>query len=48
VPAPTYSAHWIAHPGLRSAVARYLESETPAIAEEAEMLAEHAPFRKGE
>jgi uncharacterized protein len=47
VPAPTYSAHWIAHPGLRDAVARYLEAETPAIAEEAEMLAEHAPFKKG-
>jgi predicted N-acyltransferase len=46
VPVPTYSAHWIAHPGLRSAVARYLEAETPAIAEEAELLAEHTPFRK--
>lgn len=48
VPAPTYSAHWIAHPGLRNAVRHYLNSETPAIAEEAEILAEHAPFKKGE
>lgn len=48
VPAPTYSAHWIAHPGLRQAVKRYLEAETPAIAEEAEILTEHAPFKKGE
>ena len=48
VPAPTCSAHWIAHPGLRVAIARYLEAETPAIAEEAEVLTEHAPFRKGE
>jgi uncharacterized protein len=48
VPAPTYSAHWIAHPGLRGAVMRYLESETPAIAEEAEILADHAPFKKSE
>lgn len=48
VPAPTYSAHWIAHPGLRRAVSQYLDAETPAIAEEAEMLAEHAPFRKVE
>jgi predicted N-acyltransferase len=48
VPAPTYSAHWIAHPGLRNAVRQYLDSETPAIAEEAEILAEHAPFRKVE
>ncbi|HYD72436.1 MAG TPA: GNAT family N-acetyltransferase, partial [Candidatus Binatia bacterium] len=48
VPAATYSAHWIAHPGLRQAVKRYLEAETPAIAEEAEILTEHAPFKKGE
>jgi predicted N-acyltransferase len=47
VPVPTYSAHWIAHRGLRAAVARYLEAETPAVAEEAEALAEHAPFKKG-
>jgi len=47
VPAPTYSAHWIAHPGLRAAVRRHLEAETPAIAEEAEALAEHAPFKRG-
>lgn len=48
VPAPTYSAHWIAHPGLRDAIARYLEAETPAVVDEAEMLAEHTPFKKGE
>jgi uncharacterized protein len=46
VPAPTYSAHWIAHPGLHDAVARYLESETPALMHEAETLAEHTPFKK--
>ncbi|MBY0565400.1 MAG: GNAT family N-acetyltransferase [Hyphomonadaceae bacterium] len=46
VPAPTYSAHWIAHEGLRSAVARYLEAETPAVVDEAEALAEHAPFKR--
>jgi uncharacterized protein len=48
VPAPTYSAHWIAHPGLRTAVQQYLQSESPAIAEEAEILAEHTPFKKSE
>jgi hypothetical protein len=47
-PSPTYSAHWIAHPGLRDAVARYLEAETPAVVDEAEMLAEHTPFKKGD
>ncbi len=46
VPAPTYSAHWIAHDGLRDAVARYLNSETPAVMEEAEVLTEHSPFKK--
>jgi predicted N-acyltransferase len=45
-PAPTYSSHWIAHPGLREAIARYLAQETPAMAEEIELLAEHAPFKK--
>ena len=47
VPTPTFSAHWIAHPGLREAVARYLEAETPAVVSEAETLAEHTPFKKG-
>jgi predicted N-acyltransferase len=48
VPAPTYSAHWIAHAGLRTAVARYLEAETPAVAEEAEVLLQSGPFKRGE
>jgi predicted N-acyltransferase len=46
VPTQTYSAHWIAHPGLRVAVARYLEAETPAVAEEAEILAQSGPFKQ--
>ncbi|MBI1188710.1 MAG: GNAT family N-acetyltransferase [Alphaproteobacteria bacterium] len=45
-PVPTYSAHLIAHPGLRHAIARYLESEAPAIAEEIDILAEHTPFKR--
>ncbi len=45
-PTATYSAHWIASPGLRDAVARYLAAETPAVMEERELLAEHAPFKK--
>jgi hypothetical protein len=45
-PAPTYSAHFIAHPGLRDAVAHFLASERPAMANEIEALAEHTPFRK--
>jgi predicted N-acyltransferase len=46
MPTPTYSAHWIAHPGLQQAIARYLEAETPAITDEAEALAESTPFKK--
>jgi predicted N-acyltransferase len=46
LPRPTYSAHYIAHPGLRRAVADYLENERAAVAEHIEELAEQAPFRK--
>lgn len=46
VPVKTYSAHWIAHAGLRNAVKHYLRQETPAVVEEAEILTEHAPFKK--
>jgi uncharacterized protein len=44
---PTYSAHFIAHPGLRAAVANYLEAERTAIADEIEDLTAAAPFKKG-
>ena len=46
MPKPTYSAHYIAHAGLRRAVADYLKGEREAVAEQIEVLAEHAPFRK--
>jgi predicted N-acyltransferase len=46
-PVTTWSAHWIAHAGLRDAIGRYLEAETPAIADEAEFLSAHTPFKKG-
>lgn len=48
LPVTTHSAHYIAHPGLRNAVADYLEREREAIAETGEYLSEHSPFRKGE
>jgi predicted N-acyltransferase len=47
VPVTTHSAHWIAHPGLRNAVADYLERERENVAEVGEYLSERAPFRKG-
>ncbi|WP_417688903.1 GNAT family N-acetyltransferase [Roseibium sp.] len=46
LPSTTYSAHWIAHPGLRDAVADYLDRERAAISEENRLLSEHSPFRK--
>jgi uncharacterized protein len=45
-PVPTYSSHWIAHEGLRQAVARYLDAERSAIAENIEDLGRAAPFKK--
>jgi hypothetical protein len=48
LPVETYSAHWIAHEGLRNAVRHYLRQETPAIVEEAETLTAHAPFKQTE
>ncbi|MFD1696856.1 GNAT family N-acetyltransferase [Roseibium aestuarii] len=46
VPSQTRSAHWIAHPGLRDAVADFLTHERRMVEREAEALATHAPFRK--
>jgi predicted N-acyltransferase len=46
LPVPTYSAHYIAHPGLRRAVDDYLEREREAVAGHIEELAEQGPFRK--
>jgi predicted N-acyltransferase len=47
-PATTYSVHWIAHPGLRGAVADYLERERAAIDRNQEVLETYTPFRRGE
>ncbi len=47
-PVQTSSAHWIAHPGLRAAVADYLEHERAAVAADMDFLRERTPFKKGE
>ena len=47
-PATTYSVHYIAHPGLRSAIADFLEHERASVAREQEALDTYTPFRKGE
>jgi uncharacterized protein len=46
LPATTYSAHFIANPGLRRAVADYLARERAYVASASEELAAAAPFRK--
>ena len=46
LPEPTYSAHWIAHGGLRRAVADFLARERPAMRREMEALAGLSPFRR--
>jgi uncharacterized protein len=46
LPATTYSAHDIADPRLRSAVADYLVRERRQVEAMGEILTEHGPFRK--
>ena len=45
-PVQTRSAHYIADPGLRAAVAEFLEREAEGIAAEANFLQARTPFRK--
>ncbi len=46
MPRPTYSAHWIAHPGLRRAVEGFLEQERPAVQADMDALAELSPYKR--
>ncbi|PWG01315.1 GNAT family N-acetyltransferase [Sphingosinicella humi] len=46
-PVPTFSAHYLAHSGLRKAVAEYLSHERAAVAHEIRALEEMTPFKKG-
>ena len=45
-PTITRSAHWIADPGFRRAVADYLKAERRQVAKDGEALAELLPFRE--
>ena len=47
LPVETYSAHWIADPRLRNAVARFLAEEREAVSVSNDVLAELGPYRKG-
>ncbi len=46
MPRPTYSAHWIGHPGLRRAVGNFLAEERAGILADMAALAAESPFRK--
>jgi predicted N-acyltransferase len=46
LPKPTYSAHWLAHDGLRGAVAEFLGRERPAVLAGIEELATLSPYRQ--
>ena len=46
VPRLTYSAHWIAHEGLRLALEDYLKHERAHVSAHLDDLLEHVPFRK--
>jgi predicted N-acyltransferase len=45
LPSTTYSAHWIAHPGLRRAIAGFLDEERPAMLAQMEELSTLSPFK---
>ncbi|WP_066530198.1 GNAT family N-acetyltransferase [Erythrobacter sp. CCH5-A1] len=47
-PVQTWSAHWIADPGFRSAVADFLARERAGVASDQLYLGSRTPFRKGE
>jgi predicted N-acyltransferase len=46
LPRPTYSAHWLAHAGLRSAVSAFLDRERPAMLAGMEELSDLSPYRR--
>ncbi|MEL6424894.1 MAG: GNAT family N-acetyltransferase [Pseudomonadota bacterium] len=48
LPTPVYSLHWIADPGFRDAVDKFLVAERDAVGEEIEVLTDYGPFRKTE
>lgn len=47
LPVETHSLHWIADPGFRKAVDRYLQAERRAVGQEIEVLTAYGPFRRG-
>ena len=46
LPTPTWSLHWVADPGFRDAIGRYLEAEREAVDEEISVLTDYGPFKR--
>ncbi|MBC6441859.1 MAG: N-acetyltransferase [Rhodobacteraceae bacterium] len=46
LPCTINSLHWIADPGFRDAIARYLDAERDMVGEEIEVMTAYGPFRK--
>lgn len=46
LPSTTWSAHWLARPEFRDAVAEYLRHERDDVERYADVLAQHSPFRQ--
>ncbi|MEZ4400357.1 MAG: GNAT family N-acetyltransferase [Kofleriaceae bacterium] len=45
-PSPTYSAHWIRHPGLAAAIDEFLAQERTAVPQRMAELASYGPYRQ--
>ncbi len=48
VPMQTHSAHWIANPSFRDAIAHFLMREREAVEADIDYLSDHTPFKKAE
>ncbi|MGO4397351.1 GNAT family N-acetyltransferase [Achromobacter sp. PAB15] len=45
LPTPTWSAHWVAHPGFAEAIQNFLNEETSAVTDYLGELEAHTPFK---
>lgn len=45
LPTPTWSAHWVAHPGFAEAIQNFLDEETSAVTDYLGELEAHTPFK---
>ena len=48
LPTPTWSAHWVAHPGFAEAIQNFLDEETSAVTDYLGELEAHSPFKASE